>query len=61
MANSLDIKLEDIEKAFSILDSKNLGQKISLHELKRKLPLINPHFPSTEIPTLLNTKPEMKA
>ena len=32
------ISLDDIEKAFKILDEKNGGQKISLNELKRKIP-----------------------
>lgn len=46
------ITLEEIEKAFKILDEKNNGQKIALNELKKKIPIINPGFPINEIPAL---------
>ena len=57
----LDIQLEDIERAFKILDEKNNGQKITLAELKKKLPIINPNFPEVEIGTLVNGKNEIKS
>lgn len=48
----VEIQLEDIEKAFKILDENNKGGKISLNELKKKIPKINPNFPINEIPAL---------
>ncbi len=41
----IQITEEDIKKAFKILDEKNDGNKISLQELKKKIPAINPNFP----------------
>lgn len=55
------ITLEEIEKAFKILDEKNKGQKISLLELKKKLPAINPNFPKGEVKALTQGKAELKA
>lgn len=46
------ITLEEIEKAFKILDDKNKGTKISLIELKKKIPAINPNFPKSEVKAL---------
>lgn len=50
------ISQEDIEKAFKILDEKNNGTKISLTELKKKIPKINPNFLLNEIPALTQGK-----
>ncbi|EAR91080.2 EF-hand protein (macronuclear) [Tetrahymena thermophila SB210] len=57
----VQISLEDIEKAFKILDEKNGGSKISLQELKRKIPDLNPNFPLNEIPALTQGKSEIKS
>lgn len=46
------VSLEEIERAFKILDEKNKGSKISLLELKKKIPAINPTFPKSEIKAL---------
>ena len=35
----IEISYEDIEKAFKILDEKNAGTKVSLNELKKKIPI----------------------
>lgn len=48
----VEVTLEDIEKAFKILDEKNNGSKISLIELKKKIKTINPNFDHNEIPAL---------
>ncbi len=43
------------------MDEKNGGVKVSLNELKKKIPIINPNFPTGEIQTLTNGKMELKA
>jgi len=57
----VQISLKDIEKAFAILDKKNEGQKVSLTELKRKVPTLNPNFPISELGSLTQGKAEIKA
>ncbi len=57
----MEVNFDDIEKAFKILDEKNNGTKVSLAELKKKIPVINPNFPISEIPSLTNGKSEIKA
>ncbi|KAM3140115.1 hypothetical protein pb186bvf_007915 [Paramecium bursaria] len=59
--DGVKVTLEEIEKAFKILDEKNKGQKISLLELKKKIPAINPNFPKSEIKALTQGKPELRS
>ncbi|CAK66399.1 unnamed protein product (macronuclear) [Paramecium tetraurelia] len=59
--DGVKITLEEIEKAFKILDEKNKGSKISLLELKKKIPAINPNFPKSEYKALTQGKPELKS
>lgn len=57
----IEITLEEIEKAFRIIDEKNGGNKITLNDLKKRMAIINPSFPLNEIAMLTNGKPEIKA
>lgn len=57
----LEISLEEIEKAFRIIDEKSGGHHITLNDLKKRMAIINPNFPLNEIAMLTNGKPEIKA
>jgi Ca2+-binding EF-hand superfamily protein len=57
----IEITLEEIEKAFRIIDDKSGGQRITLNDLKKRMAIINPNFPLNEIAMLTNGKPEIKA
>jgi Ca2+-binding EF-hand superfamily protein len=57
----VDISLEEIQSVFRMIDDKNKGEKLGLLELKKRLPIINPNFPLSEISTLTNGKNEIKS
>lgn len=59
--NHVDISLEEIQSVFRMIDEKNKGEKLGLLELKKRLPIINPNFPLSEISTLTNGKNEIKS
>ena len=44
-----------------MIDEKNGGEKISQAELKKRIHVINPNFPMSELGTLTNNKTELKA
>lgn len=59
--NSLPINIQDIQKAFKIIDEKNGPEKVSLSELKKKMEVINPNLTERDIMTLMNQKNEISA
>ena len=44
-----------------MIDEKHGGEKISQAELKKRIHVINPNFPMSELGTLTNNKTELKA
>jgi len=44
-----------------MIDEKGGGHKISQAELKKRIHIINPNFPMSELGTLTNNKTELKA
>ena len=44
-----------------MIDEKGGGEKISQAELKKRIHVINPNFPMSELGTLTNNKTELKA
>jgi len=59
--NSLPIELQDIQKAFKIIDERNGPEKVTVYELKKKMEVINPELTEKDIMTLMNQKNEISA